>query len=189
MPFTVKKAELDRYEAGLDRAVALDLRGALGWFGADEDGATFRVSRYDGDRFVDAAGIEFAYRRFGRPAGVPLVMLQHFRGNLDNWDPALTDALAAEREIILVDYAGVGSSTGEPNGTIAETARQMIAFIGGLDLQRIDLLGFSIGGFVALSAASSSVRTAMRRRATLPATRSTTRSSAGASPTTARSSA
>ena len=52
MPFTVRKAELDRYEAGLDRAVALDLRGALGWFGADENGATFRVSRYDLQQFL-----------------------------------------------------------------------------------------------------------------------------------------
>jgi pimeloyl-ACP methyl ester carboxylesterase len=58
--------------------------------------------------FVEAAGVEFAYRRFGRPVELPLVMLQHFRGNLDNWDPALTDALAAEREVILVDYPRVG---------------------------------------------------------------------------------
>jgi pimeloyl-ACP methyl ester carboxylesterase len=119
-------------------------------------------------QFVKAAGIEFAYRRFGRPAEMPLVMLQHFRGNLDNWDPALTDALAAEREIILVDYPGVGSSTGEPNGTIAETARQMIAFIGRLDLERIDLLGFSIGGFVAQEIAL--VRPTLVRRLVLAAT-------------------
>ena len=70
-------------------------------------------------KFVEAAGSEFAYRRFGRPGDLPLVMLQHFRGNLDNWDPALTGALAADREIILVDYPGVGSSTGEPSGSIA----------------------------------------------------------------------
>ena len=73
-------------------------------------------------RFVEAAGVEFAYRRFGRPAELPLVMLQHFRGNLDNWDPALTDALAAEREVILVDYPGVGSSRGEFGPTIADAA-------------------------------------------------------------------
>ena len=119
-------------------------------------------------QLVETAGIEFAYRRFGRPAGMPLVMLQHFRGNLDNWDPALTDALATEREIILVDYPGVGSSTGEPNGTIAETARQMIAFIGALDLERIDLLGFSIGGFVAQEIAL--VRPTLVRRLVLAAT-------------------
>jgi pimeloyl-ACP methyl ester carboxylesterase len=100
-------------------------------------------------RAVEATGVDFAYRRFGRPSGVPLILLQHFRGNLDNWDPALTDALAAERDIILVDYPGVGGSTGEPSRTIAEMARRMIAFVDALGLDRIDLLGFSIGGFAA----------------------------------------
>jgi len=119
-------------------------------------------------RFVEAAGIAFAYRRFGRPEGLPLVLLQHFRGNLDNWDPALTDALAAGREVILVDYPGVGSSTGEPHGPIAETARRTIAFIAALGLDRVDLLGFSIGGFVAQEIAL--VRPTLVRRLVLAAT-------------------
>jgi pimeloyl-ACP methyl ester carboxylesterase len=118
--------------------------------------------------FVEAAGIEFAYRRFGSPAGTPLVMLQHFRGNLDNWDPALVDALAGEREVILVDYPGVGSSTGDPSSTIGETARRMIAFIAALGLDQIDLLGFSIGGFVAQEIAL--VRPTLVRRLVLAAT-------------------
>jgi pimeloyl-ACP methyl ester carboxylesterase len=117
---------------------------------------------------IEAAGIEFAYRRFGSPAELPLVMLQHFRGNLDNWDPALTDALAAQREVILVDYAGVGSSSGEPSSTIASSARQMIAFPDALELGEIDLLGFSIGGFVAQEIAL--VRPALVRRLVLAAT-------------------
>jgi pimeloyl-ACP methyl ester carboxylesterase len=117
---------------------------------------------------VEAEGTEFAYRRFGRPAELPLIMLQHFRGNLDNWDPALTDALAAEHEVILVDYAGVGSSTGEPSCTIASMARQMIAFVGALGLVEIDLLGFSIGGFVAQEMAL--VRPTLVRRLVLAAT-------------------
>jgi len=96
------------------------------------------------------------------------VLLQHFRGNLDNWDPALTDALAAEREVILVDYPGVGSSTGERSNTIARTARQMIAFIAALGLARIDLLAFSIGGFVAQE--SALVRATLLRRLVLAAT-------------------
>ena len=95
-------------------------------------------------------------------------MLQHFRGNLDYWDPALTDALAAEREVILVDYAGVGSSTGVPERPIAETARQMIAFADALGLDEIDLLGFSIGGFIAQEIAL--VRPALVRRLVLAAT-------------------
>jgi pimeloyl-ACP methyl ester carboxylesterase len=118
--------------------------------------------------FVEATGVEFAYRRFGSPAELPLVMLQHFRGNLDNWDPALTDALAAEREVILVDYAGVGSSSGAPSRTIASTARQMIAFAEALGLVEIDLLGFSIGGFVAQDIAL--VRPSLVRRLVLAAT-------------------
>ena len=117
---------------------------------------------------VTAAGIEFAYRRFGRPVDVPLVMLQHFRGNLDNWDPALTDALAAEREVILVDYPGVGSSSGEPRSTIAAMARDMIAFVAALGLHQIHLLGFSIGGFVAQEIAL--VRPFLIRRLVLAAT-------------------
>jgi pimeloyl-ACP methyl ester carboxylesterase len=117
---------------------------------------------------VEAAGIELAYRRFGSPAEVPLVMLQHFRGNLDNWDPALTNALAAEREVILVDYPGVGSSTGEPDRTIAAIARRMIAFADALGLAEVDLLGFSIGGFVAQEIAL--VRPTLVRRLVLAAT-------------------
>jgi pimeloyl-ACP methyl ester carboxylesterase len=119
-------------------------------------------------RAVEAADVDFAYRRFGQPTGLPLILLQHFRGNLDNWDPALTDELAVEREIILVDYPGVGSSTGEPSRTIAETARRMIAFVDALGLGRIDLLGFSIGGFVAQEIAL--VRPTLVRRLVLAAT-------------------
>src|SRR6478735_7784188 len=63
-------------------------------------------------RFVDADGIRFAYRRFGNPLGTPIVLLQHFMGNLDNYDPAITDALAGGREVILTDNAAVGLSTG-----------------------------------------------------------------------------
>ena len=134
------------------------------------DAATADITRHvtAETRLVEAAGIDYAYRRFGRPAELPLVMLQHYRGNLDNWDPALTDALAAEREVILVDYPGVGSSTGEPSRTIAASARQMIAFVEALGLAEIDLLGFSIGGFVAQEIAL--VRPTLVRRLVLAAT-------------------
>jgi pimeloyl-ACP methyl ester carboxylesterase len=118
--------------------------------------------------FVDAAGVELAYRRFGSPAEPPLVMLQHFRGNLDNWDPALTDALAAQRDVILVDYPGVGSSGGQPSRTIWSMAREVIAFADALELAEIDLLGFSIGGFVAQEIAL--VRPTLVRRLVLAAT-------------------
>jgi pimeloyl-ACP methyl ester carboxylesterase len=119
-------------------------------------------------QFIEASGERFAFRRFGTPGATPLVMLQHFRGNLDNWDPAFTDALARGREVILVDYPGVGSSSGEFGPTIAETARQMIAFVSALGLARVDLLGFSIGGFVAQEMAL--IRPALVQRLILAAT-------------------
>jgi pimeloyl-ACP methyl ester carboxylesterase len=99
--------------------------------------------------FFDCGEVTYAYRRFGRPSAVPLVLLQHFRGNLDNWDPAFTDALADEREIILVDAPGVGASTGATKHTVAETAQSILVFLDALGLREIDLLGFSLGGFVA----------------------------------------
>jgi pimeloyl-ACP methyl ester carboxylesterase len=92
-------------------------------------------------RFAETGGVRFAFRRFGRPGATPLVMLQHFRGNLDSWDPALTDALAGEREVILVDYPGLSSSSGEFGPTIADAARGMMAFLIALDLADVDLLG------------------------------------------------
>jgi pimeloyl-ACP methyl ester carboxylesterase len=119
-------------------------------------------------RFIDAGGVRFAYRRFGAAGATPLVMLQHFRGNLDNWDPALTDGLAAEREVILVDYPGTGSSSGEFGPTIADTARRIIAFLTALDFSEVDLLGFSIGGFVAQEI--TLIRPALVRRLVLAAT-------------------
>jgi pimeloyl-ACP methyl ester carboxylesterase len=119
-------------------------------------------------RHIEAAGVEFAYRRLGRASELPLVLLQHFRGNLDNWDPALIDAIAAEREVVLVDYPGVGSSTGVPTSTITSMARDLVAFVSALDLDQIDLLGFSIGGFVAQEIAL--VRPTLVRRLILTAT-------------------
>jgi pimeloyl-ACP methyl ester carboxylesterase len=100
-------------------------------------------------RFVEADGTRFAYRRFGNPGGTPIVLLQHFMGNLDNYDPAITDALATGREVILTDNAGVGLSTGTAPKTVAGMARDAAALIDALGLDHVDLFGFSMGGFVA----------------------------------------
>jgi pimeloyl-ACP methyl ester carboxylesterase len=100
-------------------------------------------------QFVEANGISFAYRRWGKPGTLPLVFNQHFTGNLDNWDPAVLDGLAKEREIILFNNAGVASSSGEVPNTFAGMAKNAEAFIDALGLKQIDLLGFSIGGMVA----------------------------------------
>ena len=103
------------------------------------------------NELVSAAnGIDYAYRDTGGGEGaVPLVLLQHFRGNLDNWDPALIDALAATRRVVTFDNAGVGGSTGTTPDTIEQMARDAIAFVAAMGFSQVDLLGFSIGSFVA----------------------------------------
>ncbi|HWW89539.1 MAG TPA: alpha/beta hydrolase [Solirubrobacteraceae bacterium] len=101
---------------------------------------------------VEAAnGVSYAYRQLGEPsAGAPpLVLLQHFRGNLDNWDPELVDALARTREVILFDNAGVGGSTGTVPRTITAMAHDALSFTDALELHEIDMLGFSLGGYIA----------------------------------------
>ena len=92
-------------------------------------------------------GTSYAYRRFGTSGGVPLVFMQHFRGNLDGWDPALIDDIAAEREVILFDSSGVAGSTGTTPTSFRDFGRDALAFIDALGLSVIDLFGFSIGGF------------------------------------------
>ena len=110
-------------------------------------------SALENQRVSAANGVSYAYRDTGSAdgtGGVPLVLLQHFRGNLDNWDPALIDALAAPgRRVIAFDNAGVGGSTGTTPGTIGQMARDAIAFLTAQDISQADLLGFSIGSFVA----------------------------------------
>jgi pimeloyl-ACP methyl ester carboxylesterase len=100
-------------------------------------------------QFVEADGIRFAYRRFGNASGVPLVFNQHFTGTMDHWDPAVTDGLAKEREVILFDNAGISASSGEVPNTFEEMGADAVAFIKALGLTKVDVLGFSIGGFVA----------------------------------------
>jgi pimeloyl-ACP methyl ester carboxylesterase len=100
-------------------------------------------------QFVEANGIRFAYRRFGKSDGVPLVFNMHFTGTMDHWDPAVTDGLAKEREVIVFDNAGVSSSSGEVPTSIEEMGANAINFVKALGLKQVDVLGFSIGGLVA----------------------------------------
>jgi pimeloyl-ACP methyl ester carboxylesterase len=121
-------------------------------FSEDSTGSTVPDSQLTADNLsLEVGNVSFVYRRFGhkRPAFAPLVMLQHFRGNLDNWDPALVDRLAQDREVVLLDNRGVGGSTGVVPENVTTMARDALAFIDALGLKQIDLLGFSLGGFVA----------------------------------------
>jgi len=96
-----------------------------------------------------ANGIDYAYREIGSGEGVPVVLLQHFRGNLDNWDPELIDALASCRQVVTFDNVGVGATSGTTPNTIEEMARDAITFLTALEFDQVDVLGFSIGSFVA----------------------------------------
>jgi pimeloyl-ACP methyl ester carboxylesterase len=101
------------------------------------------------NRVVTAAnGIAYAYREVGEGTP-PLVLLQHFRGNLDNWDPALIDELASGHRVVAFDNAGVGGSTGTTPSTFTQMARDAIAFLEALEFDEVDVLGFSIGSLVA----------------------------------------
>jgi len=100
-------------------------------------------------QFVEANGIRFAYRRFGRTGGFPIVMNLHFRGTMDHWDPAVTDGLAKQREVILFDNAGIGASSGKTPASVPAMATDAIAFIKALGINKADILGYSIGGKVA----------------------------------------
>lgn len=117
------------------------------------------------NRLLTAAnGIDYAYRDVGEGTP-PLVLLQHFRGNLDNWDPALIDALASDRRIVTFDNTGVGGSTGTTPSTITRMAADAIAFLDAMELVEVDVLGFSIGSFIAQEVAL--IRPAMVRRLVL----------------------
>jgi len=100
-------------------------------------------------QLLDVGGQHFAYRRFGEGSGNPLLCLQHFTGTLDNWDPAVIDPLAAEREVILFDNAGVGRSSGTVPNTIAGMTTHVFAFLDGLGITTCDVLGYSLGGMIA----------------------------------------
>jgi pimeloyl-ACP methyl ester carboxylesterase len=117
------------------------------------------------NKLISAAnGVGYAYREAG-DGEVPLVLLQHFRGNLDSWDPALIDALAPGRRVVTFDNTGVGGSSGQTPDTVGQMARDAIAFITALGSGQVDILGFSIGSFVAQEIAL--IRPAIIRRLVL----------------------
>jgi pimeloyl-ACP methyl ester carboxylesterase len=100
-------------------------------------------------RSVDASGTTFVYRQLGPAAGIPVIMLNHWGAVLDNFDPRIVDGIAANRPVIAFNYRGVGASGGKAPLTVAEMAEDTIAFIRALGFEKVDLLGFSLGGFVA----------------------------------------
>ena len=100
-------------------------------------------------RFQEVGDVRLAYRRFGKDGAPPLVCLQHFTGRMDNWDPIHTNRLAQDRPVVLVDYRGVGRSSGNTPDSMQGLARDIIAFIRAIHAEQVDIFGFSIGGMVA----------------------------------------
>jgi len=100
-------------------------------------------------KFVTVGENTYAYRQFGVGQGLPLVFFQHFTGTLDNWDPAVTDRLARDRSVVLFENAGIGRSNGKVPETVATMADHAMKFLDAIQLTRVDVLGFSLGGMVA----------------------------------------
>ncbi|UEP30645.1 MULTISPECIES: alpha/beta fold hydrolase [unclassified Burkholderia] len=101
------------------------------------------------NKFVNAAGTRFAYRELGPHGGIPLVLLNHWGAVLDNFDPRIVDGLAQKHRVIAIDYRGIGLSGGIAPVTVDAMARDTIALIRAMGFDQVDLLGFSLGGFVA----------------------------------------
>ncbi len=103
-------------------------------------------------QYVYGASARFAYRRIGPRSGVPLVMAHRFRGTIDHWDPALLDVLSSERDVIVFDNGGTGRSSGTAPTTIEGLAQGLLEFVDALGLSQVDLLGWSMGGYVVQAA-------------------------------------
>lgn len=114
-------------------------------------------------QYIDAAGTQLAYRRLGRDSGTPLLLLGHFRSNMDYWDPVLIDLLAAQRPVILFDHAGTGRSSGPVRPTFAGWAADAIHLVRALGIPSVDVLGFSMGGAAAQMVALDAPRRLVRR--------------------------
>ena len=97
---------------------------------------------------VDVNGSKFVFRETGKKGGIPVVLLHHLTAVLDDWDPRVVDGLAAAHHVIAFDNRGVGGSGGATPKTVEEMARDAVAFIRALGFSKVDLLGFSLGGFV-----------------------------------------
>ena len=100
-------------------------------------------------QFVSAGGVDFAYRELGRQnGGVPVVLLVHLAGVMDNWDPRVVDGLASKHHVIAFDNRGIGSSSGKPANTMEQMADDAITFIQAKGFRQVDLFGFSMGGMI-----------------------------------------
>jgi pimeloyl-ACP methyl ester carboxylesterase len=100
-------------------------------------------------RTINVGEVTYAYRELGPKGGIPVVFFVHLAATLDNWDPRIVDAIAANRHVITFDQRGVGASTGKVPATLEEAADHAYEFITALGFTQIDIFSFSMGGFIA----------------------------------------
>lgn len=110
-------------------------------------------------QYVDVNGVKIAYRRFGKKTETPVLFLTHFRGTMDVIDPLLANSIAQNRELILFDYSGCGHSGGIVQDSLKEAGETAVAFLSSINVQKADLLGFSMGGLTAQIIAEENYRT------------------------------
>ena len=100
------------------------------------------------NQYVKVSGVRYAYRTVGSPTGIPLVLLQHWTGTMDHWDSELIDLLAEQHKLYILDNTGIGASGGKVPDNVKSMAKDAVSIIKALHLQKVDLLGFSLGGFL-----------------------------------------
>jgi len=110
-------------------------------------------------QFVQAGDVQFAYRRFGPRRATPLLLCNYFAANMDDWDPKVTNGFAAEHDVILFDYPGIGRSSGETPSTVAALTKHCVAFSRAIGLTQFDVIGFSVGGMIAQQLSAPIIRT------------------------------
>lgn len=116
---------------------------------ASAEEANTQTSIHAATQEVEQNGVKFVFRELGKKGGVPVIFLHHLTAVLDDWDPALLDGIAAKHHVVIFDNRGIGGSGGETPTSVEEMARDAINFIAALGHRQVDLLGFSLGGFVA----------------------------------------
>lgn len=156
-------------ESGYRANTEKDLRRWL-WSNSRLHTFTMSTQQTAYTQYTDANGTRFAFRHFGKPSVVPFVMLQHFRASMDDWDPALINAIAEKGTVLLLDNAGVGRSSGQVPTVFAGWAENVIVLLKALIISEIDLLGFSRGGAAAQMVALNGGDLARARRLFLAGT-------------------
>ena len=97
---------------------------------------------------IDVGGTELVYRQLGPATGVPVIFLNHLAAELDRWDPRVVDGIAKRRRVIVFDNRGIGASEGKTPTSVERMAQDAVAFIRALGFTKVDLFGFSLGGFI-----------------------------------------